>query len=723
MWVEPDCNLSGGESLVRQLLYGRSYFKDRFGSMETPLAWLPDTFGFTPSLPQLLRQAGIRWFGSNKLNWNQYNKLPHNLFRWEGIDGSQITAFFLTTPKPVQYLPFPTTYKAEMTAEEVFGTWDEFGQKATHNELPICFGYGDGGGGPTRELIMTARNYGRLPGVPKVRMGTLREFFEGVDARATEELPIWVGELYLELHRGTFTSQAKIKKLNRACETLLHDAEFLSSYAAEIASLDYPADELTRCWKSVCLNQFHDILPGTSIAEVFADAERDYTAVQKSAKAICADAMTALATTAPKDAVALVANTTGFTMDRACVVAHAGPLADAESGEALASQAVEGGTLVTVPDMPANGLRALAKSSDAAPQTGLTTGKEDGTLWIENDLLRVEVARRSGQLTRIWDKEAGREVLAPGQTGNQLLAFEDRPMQWDAWDIDIYYEDRCDTIDHAESVEFVETGPVRAAIRTRHEWRGSRFEQRIEMHHNSKRIDFRTEVDWKAQKTLLKVAFPVDIHAKDATYDIQFGNTQRPTHRNTSWDWARFEVVGHKWADLSEGNYGVALLNDCKYGYDIQKNVMRLSLLKGATMPDPSQDQHVHRFTYALLPHAGNWREGVAAQAYDLNIAPHVIDLDTPSTGGDAPAFVSCNIGTAVIETVKQAEDGGGHVVRLYESAGNRGPVRLKFGFPVATAAISDILESAGETLPVEDNAVTVDLTPYKIVTLRINSG
>ena len=721
MWVEPDCNLAGGEGLVRQLMFGRGYYRDTFGEgVETPVAWLPDTFGFTASLPQLLRQAGLKWFLGNKLNWNQYNKLPNNLFFWEGIDGSRILSFFLTTPSKVQYLPHPTTYKAELTAEEVFGTWDEFGQKAAHNELPICYGYGDGGGGPTRELIMAARNYGRLPGVPKMKMGSAREFFEGVQDRATGELPIWVGELYLELHRGTFTSQARIKQLNRQCEHLLHDTEFLASYAAQLTGTPYPAEALEAAWKLVCLNQFHDILPGTAIGEVFEDAARDYGEVKLVAGAAKEAALGALRRIAPKGSRALAVNTIGFTRDRHVILPVDEPLGDPATGAALVSQTTEDGVLATLPAMPGYGVVTLAHATAPAPESALRAAPEGDAFVMENDLIRVEIGP-NGQLTRIFDRIARREVLAPGETGNQLLAFEDRPMQWDAWDIDIFYEDRCDVIDTPVSIELIETGPVRATVKVVHDYRGSRIEQKVSLYHNSKRIDFRTVIDWTAQKTLLKVAFPVDIHAKDATYDIQFGNMRRPTHRNTSWDWARFEVVGHKWADLSEGNYGVALLNDCKYGYDIQKNVLRLSLLKGATMPDPFQDQHRHEFTYALLPHEGDWRDEVIAEGYDLNLPVPVLAVNGEADG-DAPIapFVACDTPTAVIETVKRAEDGAGHIVRLYEAAQNRGPVRLSFGFPVASVSMSNILEEPGPPLEVTGDAVELWLTPYQIATLRV---
>ncbi|MEM1079079.1 MAG: alpha-mannosidase [Pseudomonadota bacterium] len=721
MWVEPDCNLAGGESLVRQLMYGRRYYEEQFGEgAETPVLWLPDTFGFTAALPQLMKQAGMKWFVANKLNWNQYNQMPNQLFWWEGIDGSRVLSHFLTTPSTVQYLPHPTTYKAEMTAREVFGTWENFRQKHLHQELITCFGYGDGGGGPTRELIDAARAYDALPGTPRVRMGKVRDFFERVEAEIAHDLPTWSGEFYLELHRGTLTSQARIKRANRKAEILLHDVEFLASLAGLTTGAEYPAAALEEAWKLVLLNQFHDILPGTSITEVFADAERDYAAVMETGTALREAALTALGPQMPAEAEVMAVNPTGFSVDRiGWIGTTVSGLADLRSGRVLRTQGVEGGTLIDLPALPGYAALGLGRSEEAPESTSLRiTEFPDGAV-LENDLIRMHVAP-NGQLVSIFDKTALREVLAEDAVGNQLLAFEDRPMVWDAWDIDIFYEDRCEVIDAPVRFEITERGPLRASLEVEHRWRGSTITQRICLHHNSKRIEFKTEVDWQASHILLKCAFPVAIFSPRATYDIQFGNTERTTHSNTSWDWARFESVGHKWADLSEGNYGVALLNDCKYGYDIRDNVMRLSLLKSATMPDPEQDQGLHEMTYALLPHEGNWRSDVTESGYVLNNPV----LCRPVAGGQGAAPLVQMVGVSgfstVVETVKQAEDGRGYIVRIFENERTRGPVDLRFGFEVSEVRKVTILEADLGPVPLRDRVATVDLTPYEIVSLRV---
>ncbi|MEM9476404.1 MAG: glycoside hydrolase family 38 C-terminal domain-containing protein [Pseudomonadota bacterium] len=721
MWVEPDCNLAGGEALVRQIMLGRGYFRDKFGDKETPVLWLPDTFGFTASLPQLMVQSGLKWFVANKLNWNQYNQMPNQLFWWEGIDGSRVLSHLLTTPSTVQYLPHPTTYKAELTAKEVFGTWDNFLQKHVHNELITCFGYGDGGGGPTRELIAAAESYEHLPGTPRLRMGTVREFFERIEAEVAHDLPTWSGEFYLELHRGTLTSQAETKRLNRLSERWLHDAEFLAAFAQTETGHAYPKAALEQAWKLVCLNQFHDILPGTSITEVFEDAERDYATVGGLCEETEGDAIGALAKTLVPETAFVAINTTSFSMDRIAEIPEAlgHGLIDLRSNRPVMTQATEGGTLVDIPAFPSYALLALGKGEELGVSTALrVTEYADGAI-LENDLIRVEVGR-DGQIASLFDKTAVREVLKPGHKGNQLQAFEDRPMVWDAWDIDIFYEDRSEVISNPVRFEIIERGPIRAGILVEHDWRGSRITQRIYLRHNSKRIDFQTELDWHASHILLKCAFPVEIRSPSATYDIQFGNTERSTHRNTSWDWARFESVGHKWADLSEGNYGVALLNDCKYGYDIHHNVIRLSLLKSATMPDPVQDQGQHGFTYSLLPHEGDWRTDVAENGYDLNnplLARPVADATGEAAMRQLVAISAFNV---IVETVKAAEDGCGLIVRLYENERNRGQVQVRFGLDVAGVRRCNILEEDGDAVEVQSNTVTLDIAPYEIVTLRV---
>ncbi len=721
MWVEADCNVSGGEALVRQLLLGRSYFRKKFGDAETPVLWLPDTFGFCWSLPQLMKQAGLKWFVTNKVNWSQYNPMPAQITWWQGLDGTRVLAHFLTTPSVVQHLPFPTTYKAEMTAGEVFGSWRNFRQKETHNELLMAYGYGDGGGGPTEQLIANANALGRMPGTPRVRMGTVRSFFEGIERAGTEQLPVWADELYSEGHRGVLTSQARIKRSNRKCEALLHDAEFLAALASVKGKYDYPMQVFARAWELLCLNQFHDILPGTSLPEVFEDTLRDHAKIKSAAKGVLEDSMAAIAKTMRPETAIIAINPSPFPgMQVGLLETENVPgFLDLTTGEPLMIQPVEQGTLIELPEQTAYSVIAIGKGVVATThRSTLMAENVAGQIVLENDLVRVHI-NPFGQVASVFDKEAEREVIASGTVGNELQAFEDRPLNWDAWDIDAFFEDRKDVVANAERLEVVESGPVRASVLIESTYRSSRITQRICLYNNTKRIDFATEVDWHETHTLLKVAFPVSVHSPTATYDIQWGNIQRPTHRNTSWDFAKFEVPAQKWADLSEGNYGVAILNDCKYGYDIRDNVIRLSLIKSATMPDPNADQGMHRFTYSLLPHTGDWRNGVPSAAYGLN--DPVILQPVRGAQGNASAlrFVATEKPNAVIETIKQAEDGNGMIVRLYEAERKRGPARLTFGFDVTAVRLCNLLEEDQEELVINDNRVALDLGPYELVSLR----
>ncbi|MDJ0825394.1 MAG: glycoside hydrolase family 38 C-terminal domain-containing protein [Rhodobacter sp.] len=691
MWVEPDTNIPGPEALVRQLMLGRRYFRDRFGDAETPVLWLPDTFGFSWCLPQLMAQAGLTWFVTNKVNWNQYSRMPASTTWWQGIDGTRVLAHFLTTPRDVQHLPFPTNYKSDLSAAEVIGTWTHSTSKARVMDLPICYGYGDGGGGPTETLIRKARIFGAMPGAPRLRMSTIREFFETLEAK-TPELPVWNDEIYLEGHRGVFTSQGWLKRANRKAENLLAEAEFLAVLTGVEA-------DLREAWELLCLHQFHDTIAGTAITQVFDEARADYDRISE----LCEGVLKRCVNRLGPGLVAV--NALPVAMPRVGLIAGGDP------PEGVSGQTVDGGTLVFLPDCPA--YAAVPVAGPAPESTLQATAGPDGII-LENHLIRVELDAL-GEMTRIFDKEAAREVLAAGQIGNRLQAFEDRPISWDAWDIDVFFEDRGEVVAGATAVELVETGPIRAAVRIERRFRSSTITQHVRLHHHSKRIDFDTEVDWHETHTLLKVAFPVAILAPTATYEIQWGVIERPTHRNTPWDYAKFEVPAQRWADLGEGGYGVALLNDCKYGYDIRENVVRLSLIKSATMPDPVADQGRHVFTYALLPHTGDWRNGVPAQAMDLNRPLRLV----AGQGGGLPAPpVRCAAENVVIETLKPAEDGPGFVVRLYEAHRRRGLVTLEFGRPVETVRRCTLLEDPGDALPLVNGTVTLDLRPFEIVSL-----
>lgn len=721
MWVEADCNLSGGEALARQFLLGRTFFRDMFGEgADTPVLWLPDVFGYAWSLPQLIKLAGLEYFFTIKIGWNQYNRLPFDSFWWQGIDGTKVLTHF--SPTPGETPGEVSTYNAVASPYQAVETWKNAQQKHLHTDLLMSFGHGDGGGGPTAEMMENIREMGRLKAGPTVHHGFAGDFFKRLEAEAGDSLPVWNGELYLEYHRGTYTTQAANKRNNRKAEFGLHDVELLAAMASLAApDYTYPADELDRLWKLVCLNQFHDIIPGSSIAEVYVESDAAYADVFESLDRLKAEALSVLA--GGRDGIVLV-NPTDF--ERTDSVETDFDLPDgavlvAEDGRRHATQKTAGGTLID-----ASGLKALSIAHlrvEAGKQTDIS-GLSVGTDHLENSFLRVELDR-NGDIVRIFDKQAGREVLPEGAVANQFQLFEDRPMKWEAWDIDMYYEDRMWTAEPASSISVVEHGPLRAAIAVERTLMSSTIRQVITLGARSARLDFRTEVDWQERQMLLKAAFPVDVLSPVASYDVQWGNVERPTHRNTSWDWARFETCAHKWVDLGEGDYGVSLLNESKYGHDIANNVMRLTLLRSPVHPDSEADRGLHSFTYALLPHAGRWDRRTIAEAYQLN--DPAIATALPGTGrraaGGAEPLVSSDNPNVVIETVKRAEDGNGIIVRLYESFRTRGRVELRTAFPVASAEKVNLLEQEMERLDASQDIVAFDIRPFEIVTLRLVVG
>jgi len=726
MWVEADCNMTGAESLARQFLLGRQFFRRHFGDAETPILWLPDTFGFPWSLPQLIEQAGLKYFMTTKLSWNQYNRLPYDSFWWQGLDGTQVLTHFITTPD-VEGKRYDT-YNGDLSPRLVIGTWRNYQQKETHTELLTAFGWGDGGGGPTREMLENGQRLADHPGAPHLRLGRAGEFFQNLEASAGKQLPVWNGELYLEYHRGTYTSQARSKRDNRRCEFLLHDAEFLAAWAAQATGHEYPHAELTRAWELLCLNQFHDILPGSSIGQVYQDSARDYGTILAIAEGVRQKALASLAQLLPEATAFVAVNTTSFGGRRVGLLleslAPGRTLIDLATGESLLTQPVEAGTLVEVPYIAPYGLLALGSGQNPSPlpRATVTVRLTTSGAVMENDALRVEFGT-AGEITRLYDKAREREVLPPGQRANVFQAFEDRPLGGDAWDIEIYYNDKRWTAEPAHSLTIVEAGPLRGGLEIRRLLLNSEIVQHVYLEQGSHRLDFDTQVDWRERHVLLKVAFPVDILSPMATYDIQWGNIQRPTHRNTSWDWARFETVAHKWVDLSEGDYGVSLLNDCKYGHDVHDNVIRLTLLRGPTYPDLNADEGEHHFTYSLLPHSGDWRMDTVPAAYALNNPLVLRRVDSGQGDMAARSLVATDAPNVVIETVKQAEDRQGVIVRLYECQRRRGHVTLTTDFSLAEAWRTNLLEANQEQLRVSGHSLQVAVKPYQILTLRLLPG
>lgn len=687
MWVEADCNISGGEALARQFVLGVRYFREYFGG-SSPVLWLPDAFGYSWNLPQLAKQAGMEYFFTIKLRWNQTNEIPYDSFWWQGLDGTRLLTHFSTTPE-MNTLTMPATYNAVASGTAAVASWLKLKQKNVRQML-MSYGFGDGGGGPTPEMLENIRVLNHFPAAPRVRQSRVDDFFKALERENGERLPTWNDELYLETHRGVFTTQARTKRANRKSEFLLHDAEFLASYAKLLnPDYHYPAAKLRQAWELLCLNQFHDILPGSSIREVYVDSARQYEEIRQLAESVRDEALQVLSQYISGDM--LIVNPTSFTRNDPVLI----------NGVWVDVPAIAPYSLMGFTSRPENSGSTLIVQRDL----------------LENDHLRVEL-NTDGDITRIFDKAAQREILPDGALANQWEAFEDRPLRFDAWDIDAFYEDKMWFSEPAESIEVVEQGKLRGTIEIKRRILNSSYVQRISLVHNSRRIDFETTVEWREKHIFLKAAFPVNILSPYATYEIQWGNIQRPTHRNTSWDWARFEVPAQKWVDLSEGNYGVSLLNDCKYGFDIHNNVMRISLLRAPTYPDATADEGSHHFTYSLFPHTSNsWRQTVA-EAYRLNDPLIVFPTQVKPQRDALPSFVSVNEPNIVIETIKYAENGSGFIVRLYDTERYRGTVTLTFCFAVAEAWRTDLHETPYQQLPVEGQTVTLTIKPYEIVTI-----
>jgi alpha-mannosidase len=643
MWVEPDTNVPSGESLVRQLVLGQRFFIDELGHECTQL-WIPDVFGYSAALPQIARQAGITALITQKLSWNTTNRFPHSTFWWEGSDGSRLLTHF----------PPANTYNGIFSVAELAGSVGTFADHGRSDRSLYPFGFGDGGGGPSRDMLEMHRRIGDLEGLPKVDIGRVDELLDAIHANDGDALETWVGELYLEFHRGTYTTQAATKKGNRLGEQRLREAELWSAAVCARSGdwSTYPTAALQRAWELLLLNQFHDIIPGSSINWVYEDAARDHDEVISTCETLIARAQEAL-----------------------------------------------GGRVFNSASQPQHGVPACGWSPTSTPPEAAPS--------LENDHLRVRWDE-DGLITSIWDKDHDREVLSG--RGNVFTLHEDHPNEYDAWDIDSTFEDRVVELLDAHAVEI--TG---SELRVERRFGTSTITQTISLH--GRRLDFDTEVDWHEHHKLLKVAFPVAVRSSRATYEIQHGQIERPTVRNTSWDAAMYEVCAQRWADLSETGYGVALLNDCKYGHDIRGDVMRLSLLRAPGWPDPQADRGRHSFRYALLPHAGDVLEGdVVAEAEAFNLPLVVRDAG----GADTASFVSVDRRGVSIEAVKKADREEALVVRVCEVAGRRGPVTITVDAPgLTSAARTDLLErDTGALELAAGGSVTLRLGPFELATV-----
>lgn len=675
MWVESDTNMVGGEAMARQFLHGKKFFLDEFG-IETQNVWLPDSFGYTAAMPQIVKLTGSKWFLTQKISWSQMNRFPHHTFWWEGIDGTRVFTHF----------PPVDTYNSDLGGAQLAHAARNYREKGHGSRSLVPFGWGDGGGGPTREHLARARRQRDLEGSPKVRIERPDAFFEKAHAEY-EDAPVWAGELYLELHRGTYTSQAKTKQGNRRSESLLREAELWAATAAvRVVGYAYPYEDLERIWKTVLLHQFHDILPGSSIAWVHREARETYAAVREELQGITLAAQQVLAGQGTEE---LVFN--------------------------CAPHARRG--------VPAGGAGRPA----AAGEPVTVEERHGGGHILANGRLLVEIDGR-GLIVSVYDLETRREAVAPGTAANLLQIHPDFPNMWDAWDIDAFYRNRVTDLVELDRLEVTASGPRAATVRVTRSFGRSAAVQQITLRAGAKTVDIVTDVDWHETEKFLKAAFPLDVKAERTASETQFGHVYRATHTNTSWEAAKFEICAHRWIHAEEPGWGVALLNDSTYGHDVTRDVradggqtttIRLSLLRAPRYPDPETDQGSHTLRFSLAPGAGIGdavREGHA-----LNLPERVV----PGAGPVAP-LVDVDEDAVVVEAVKLAEDRSGDViVRLYESRGGRARATLTADFPLAAAVESDLLErpltGTAVGVPTPEGRVPLTLRPFQIVTVRLH--
>ncbi|MEV6423645.1 glycoside hydrolase family 38 C-terminal domain-containing protein [Streptomyces sp. NPDC051662] len=674
MWVESDTNMPGSEAMARQFVHGKRFFLEEFG-IESDEAWLPDTFGFAAGLPQIIRAAGATRLLTQKISWSRTNSFPHHTFSWEGIDGSRVFTHF----------PPVDSYNCEMAGRQIAHAARNFKEKGVATRSLAPTGYGDGGGGTTREMVAKAARMRSLEGAATVEWEAPADFFAKAEAEYPDP-PVWVGELYLELHRATLTSQAGTKRGNRRSESLLTEAELWAATAAARADMPYPYEELDRIWKTVLLHQFHDILPGSSIAWVHREARETYARLAAELEGIIAGAQRALAGDAPGGAE---------------LVFNSAPHARGS--------------------VPAGGASVLTAQGDAVSPVP----REGGGYVLANGLLRVEIDGR-GLVVSAYDRVTDREAIAPGQAANLLQLHPDFPNQWDAWDVDAFYRNVGSDLTEVARLDVEGT-----SVRVERVFGASRVTQLLSVPADAKRLDIDTEVDWHETERFLKLAFPLDVKADRYASETQFGHVYRPTHQNTSWEWAKFEACNHRFVHIDEPGWGVAVVNDATYGHDVTRTVrtgpdagttttVRASLLRAPRYPDPETDQGVHRFRHALVPGAtigDAVREGHRANLPERRV--------TGSAAAAVAPLVTTDNDAVVVSAVKLADDRSGDlVVRLYEAHGGRARATVRIdAFATDRAVTTDLLErplADAEPPTAADGGVVLALHPFQMVTLRL---
>ncbi|KAJ3154526.1 Glycoside hydrolase, 38 vacuolar alpha mannosidase [Geranomyces michiganensis] len=717
-WVEMDCNIPSGEALCRQFLYGQRYFEKTFGE-RNKVFWLPDTFGYSAQLPQIIRESDLKYFFTQKISWNNINKFPHTTFWWTGLDGTSVLTHF----SPVD------TYTSQATVKDVVFAVQNNKDKSYSNQSLLLYGNGDGGGGPLVPMLERLRRMRCIEGLPAVvNMDPPNAFYEGLE-KTSKDLVYWKGELYLEFHRGTYTSHARVKKFNRSSELLLRKIEILSALCVASGATEYshPKEELDRLWKLCLLNQFHDVLPGSSIGMVYVDAIKFYEdiassgaeladAAFRSLMAVTTDSASQAAEGTTTDSV--IFNPLSWTRQSQVIEIPLSATMKTGTFHQLSSCGTKG--LQVIDAVPAYTIQKCPFKQTAQGSVSLSRDGDNFVVTNEHLILTLD---KHGRILSLIDRAANRESIAPGFAANVLRLYEDVPLYWDAWDVEVYHlEKGWDA--GVGTLTKVEDGPIRVVMTVTHPITStSTLTQKIILCAGSKRIEFENHVNWNENRRILKVEFPVNVANDYATYETQFGFIRRPTHYNTSWDLARFEVCAHKWVDLSECGYGVALLNDSKYGFAVHNNVISMSLLRAPKAPDAECDIGEHTFKYALYPHKQSLAESDVVQAaYEFNV-PLIAGIGAGADVEFSPRqFFKIDTANLVLDTVKVAEDGNALVLRLYESCGGRGVANLAIDsrLKIASAHFCNVLEDIQGPAKMTNGQLRLPFTPFKIISILL---
>ena len=725
MWVEADTNVASGEALVRQFMVGKRFFRDEFG-VDNKIMWLPDVFGYSAAIPQLIKKCGMKYFMTTKISWNEYNKFPYDTFKWRGIDGTEVLSHFPPSCHATvdERKEWQTTYNSKLRPLYVIGGYKRYSQKDLGKDFLMSYGFGDGGGGPTVEMLEYGRRMSKgIQGCPVVKQASSLDFFENLDKQVSgnKHLPTWCGELYLEFHRGTLTSQARNKKYNRKSECLYHDIETLSALANIQTGFKYPRERLLENWKLILLNQFHDILPGSSIKEVYEDSKEDYEKVLAEGREMLSDAQNAIISklNLENDSI-VVFNTTGFyrfdavVSDIPCQEEFA--LFDV-SGKEVPYQKTYDGKIVFVTEVPAKGYTAITVKKCAPTQLPDMCADENEAHTAYFDIEFNE----EFNISKLVHKESGRSVAPDGETVGKVIAYQDRPHNHEAWDIKCYFDEKSWELDFKKA-EIIEKGPVRTVYKVERAFRKSTFTEYYCVYRMLERIDVNYEADWHEDHVVLKADYPVDVNATKATFDIQFGNVERSTTTNTTWEFAQFEESMHKWVDLSDNSFGLSILNDCKYGCDVKDGRIRPTLFRCATNPNTIQDREFHSFTFSIYPHEFAAKDsGVVEQAYSVNFPLYAIPAKAQKGElNDRCAFVTTLDDNIIIETVKIAEDSDELIVRAYETWNRKTTAQLFFYDDIESATECNLLEE--EDAPVKFGGKSIEATfkPFEIKTFKV---